>query len=160
MSEESKAKEDVQPVTTTHRPPTKHSGRLAPADALVLFGATGDLARKMLYPALQQLARRDALPATVIGVAASDWSTDDLVDYARNAVEEHADGLDADAFERLARVLTYIPGDSATRRPTRHSRRSSREAIARCCTWRSLRVSSKPSSSTSPTSVSTSMVAS
>jgi glucose-6-phosphate 1-dehydrogenase len=81
------------------------------SDALVLFGATGDLAKKMLYPALQQLARRDSLPAAVIGVAGSDWSTDDLVDYARSAVEEHSDGLDPDAFERLARVLAYIPGD-------------------------------------------------
>jgi len=81
------------------------------SDALVLFGATGDLAKKMLYPALQQLARRDSLPAAVIGVAGSDWSTDDLVDYARSAVEEHSDGLDPDAFERLASVLSYIPGD-------------------------------------------------
>jgi glucose-6-phosphate 1-dehydrogenase len=83
----------------------------ARSDALVLFGATGDLAKKMVYPALQQLARKDALPASVIGVAASDWSTDDLVEYARSAVAEHASGLDADAFERLAKVLTYIPGD-------------------------------------------------
>ncbi|MDQ3543529.1 MAG: glucose-6-phosphate dehydrogenase, partial [Actinomycetota bacterium] len=46
------SEKDVHPVTTTHRPPTKHSGRLAPADALVLFGATGDLAKRKLFPAL------------------------------------------------------------------------------------------------------------
>jgi glucose-6-phosphate 1-dehydrogenase len=56
------------------------SGR---SDALVLFGATGDLARKKLYPALQHLARTNALPETVVGVAVSDWTTDDLVEYAR-----------------------------------------------------------------------------
>lgn len=81
------------------------------SDALVLFGATGDLARKKLFPALHHLAREDALPTTVIGVAVSDWSDEDLVEYARDAVEEFGDGVDPDAFGRLADALRYVAGD-------------------------------------------------
>ena len=81
------------------------------SDALVLFGATGDLARKMLFPALHRLARRDALPGNVVGVASSDWSTEQLIDRARTAIEEHPDGLDSDAFARLASALSYVQGD-------------------------------------------------
>lgn len=82
------------------------------SDALVLFGATGDLARKKLYPALQDLARDGELPATVIGVAISDWTTAQLVDYARASIEEFGDdGLDPDAFAQLGAALTYVAGD-------------------------------------------------
>ncbi len=81
------------------------------SDALVVFGATGDLARKMLFPALHELARADELPATVVGVAASDWSTDALIDYAKAAVTEYGGGVDRDAFARLAAALTYVAGD-------------------------------------------------
>ncbi|MGI8875196.1 MAG: glucose-6-phosphate dehydrogenase [Egibacteraceae bacterium] len=81
------------------------------SDALVLFGATGDLAKKMLYPALQQLALADALPDTVVGVAVSEWSTDDLVEYARSAIEEHGGGVDPGAFDRYAGALSYVAGD-------------------------------------------------
>jgi len=84
------------------------SGR---SDALVLFGATGDLARKKLFPALHHLAQQDALPATVVGVAVSDWTNGDLVDYARASIEEFGDGLDEEAFDRLAAALTYVAGD-------------------------------------------------
>ncbi|MEX0657967.1 MAG: glucose-6-phosphate dehydrogenase [Egibacteraceae bacterium] len=87
------------------------SARTGRSDALVLFGATGDLARKMLFPALHELARADELPATVVGVASSDWSTDELVDYARAAVTEHGGGIDDHAFARLASALTYVAGD-------------------------------------------------
>jgi glucose-6-phosphate 1-dehydrogenase len=81
------------------------------SDALVLFGATGDLARKMLYPALHQLARADALPGMVVGVAASDWSTDELVERARTSVAEHGGNPEPDGFRRLASALTYVKGD-------------------------------------------------
>jgi len=84
------------------------SGR---SDALVLFGATGDLARKMLYPALHRLAQTGALPGTVVGVAASEWSTDDLVAYARSSVEEFGNGVDPPAWDRLVDALQYVPGD-------------------------------------------------
>ena len=79
--------------------------------ALVLFGATGDLARKKLYPALQALARAGSLPDRVIGVASSDWSSEQLIDYARNAVEQSTAGIDPVAFRTLAEALTYMSGD-------------------------------------------------
>jgi len=81
------------------------------SDALVLFGATGDLARKMLYPALHELAQAGALPEKVVGVAVSDWSTDELAEYARASVEEFGDGVDAAAWDRLVGALTYVAGD-------------------------------------------------
>ncbi|MEX2549697.1 MAG: glucose-6-phosphate dehydrogenase [Nitriliruptoraceae bacterium] len=81
------------------------------SDALVIFGATGDLARKQLFPALQHLAATDALPATVVGVASSAWSDDELVDNARQSIEKHGPGIDAAAFERLATALSYVEGD-------------------------------------------------
>ena len=81
------------------------------SDALVLFGATGDLAKKKLFPALHHLARNDELPATVVGVAVSDWTDADLVDYARASIEEFGDGPDDTAFDRLAAALTYVAGD-------------------------------------------------
>ena len=81
------------------------------SDALVLFGATGDLARKMIFPALLRLAQTDALPATVVGVAVSDWSTEDLVSYARTAIDEVDGEVDEAAFERLAKALHYVAGD-------------------------------------------------
>ncbi len=81
------------------------------SDAFVLFGATGDLARRKLFPALHHLARTDALPATVVGVARSELSHDDLVEHAHASIEKYGDGVDALAFDRLAAALTYVRGD-------------------------------------------------
>jgi glucose-6-phosphate 1-dehydrogenase len=83
----------------------------ARSDSLVLFGATGDLARKKLFPALHRLAVTDALPDAVVGVAASDWSDDELVAYARASIEEFGGEIDEAAFERLAGALSYVAGD-------------------------------------------------
>ncbi|MDP8960816.1 MAG: glucose-6-phosphate dehydrogenase [Actinomycetota bacterium] len=81
-------------------------------DALVLFGATGDLAKRKLFPALQELARDGRLPPRVVGVASSDWSDEELRARARQAVDEHASsGLDEDTFGRLEDALTYVQGD-------------------------------------------------
>ena len=81
------------------------------SDAFVLFGATGDLARKKLFPALHHLARTDALPGTVVGVARSEWSDAELVNQARASIEKYGGGGDAAAFDRLASALTYVAGD-------------------------------------------------
>lgn len=81
------------------------------SDALVLFGATGDLAQKMLYPALHQLAQTGALPDKVIGVAVSDWSREELVEHARSSTEEFGDGVDEEAWDRVAAALAYVAGD-------------------------------------------------
>lgn len=90
------------------------------SDALVLFGGTGDLARKMLYPALHQLARTGALPDKVVTVAVSDWSTDDLVEYARASIEEFGDGIDPTAWDRLVGALSYVSGDYRERETYDH----------------------------------------
>ncbi|CAN5512523.1 glucose-6-phosphate dehydrogenase [soil metagenome] len=80
------------------------------ADALVLFGVTGDLARKKLFPALHDLAADDRLPGCVVGVASSDWTTDDLRTRARDSIGERGDGSDA-AVDALVDRLTYVRGD-------------------------------------------------
>ena len=82
------------------------------SDAIVLFGATGDLAKKMLFPALVHLARDDLLPPRVIGVAASEWDDEQLREYARQSIVEYGDGDPASpAATRLLSVLSYVRGD-------------------------------------------------
>ena len=80
------------------------------SDALVFFGATGDLAHKKIFPALQALAKRGHLDIPVIGVAKAGWTLDQLKARARDSVERYG-GLDPDAFARLGRRLRYIDGD-------------------------------------------------
>jgi glucose-6-phosphate 1-dehydrogenase len=82
------------------------------ADALVFFGATGDLAHKKIFPALQALARRGHLDIPVVGVAKAGWTLDQLKSRARDSVEHHG-GFDPDAFPRLSQRLRYIDGDYA-----------------------------------------------
>ena len=82
------------------------------SDALVFFGATGDLAHKKIFPALQALAGRGHLDIPVIGVAKAGWTLDQLKARAADSVERHG-GLDPTAFGRLAGRLRYIDGDYA-----------------------------------------------
>jgi len=84
----------------------------APAlsDALVLFGATGDLAYKQIFPSLQQMIRRGNLNAPVIGVAKAGWTLDQLRKRARESLEKHG-GVDEAAFAKLMQLLNYIDGD-------------------------------------------------
>jgi glucose-6-phosphate 1-dehydrogenase len=88
------------------------SDRPAPSDALVFFGATGDLAYKKIFPALQALVRRGRLDVPVVGVAKSGWTRDQLVERARASVTEYG-GLDPVAFPRLCERLLYVDGDYA-----------------------------------------------
>jgi glucose-6-phosphate 1-dehydrogenase len=81
------------------------------ADALVIFGITGDLARKMTFRALYHLEVAGRLDCPIIGVAAEDWSEDQLRRSARVAVEADDEALEEEAFERLAGRLTYQRGD-------------------------------------------------
>jgi glucose-6-phosphate 1-dehydrogenase len=85
--------------------------RSTPApDALVLFGISGDLAFKKIFPALQALAHRGRLEVPVVGVSKSDWTREQLVARARDSVT--AKGVfDAEPFEKLAGLLRYVPGD-------------------------------------------------
>jgi len=80
------------------------------SDAFVFFGATGDLAHKKIFPALQRLAKRGRLDIPVIGVAKSGWNLDQLKQRAKDSVE-HYGGLDPDGFQKLMNVLHYIDGD-------------------------------------------------
>ena len=81
------------------------------SDALVFFGATGDLAYKKIFPALQAMARRGKLDFPVVGVAKSDWTCEQLVERARASVNECGGGEDKAAFKILAQRLRYVDGD-------------------------------------------------
>ena len=83
-----------------------------PSDALVFFGATGDLAYKKIFPSLQSMIKRGHLNVPVIGVAKANWDLDQLKARARDSVEKHG-GLDPEAFEKLVGLLRYVDGDYA-----------------------------------------------
>jgi len=80
------------------------------SDALVFFGATGDLAYKKIFPSLQAMVKRGHLDVPVIGVAKSGWNRDQLVARARDSLQKHG-GVDAAAFDRLSKLLRYVDGD-------------------------------------------------
>ena len=80
------------------------------ADALVFFGATGDLAYKQIFPALQALVGRHQFELPIVGVAKSGWNVDRLRARARESIEQHG-SFDATAFAKLARLLRYVDGD-------------------------------------------------
>lgn len=80
------------------------------SDAFVFFGATGDLARKKVFPALQDLVKRGLLDVPVIGVARPGWSVERLCERARESVEENG-GLDPKAFPKLCNLLRYCEGE-------------------------------------------------
>ena len=80
------------------------------SDALIFLGATGDLAYKKIFPALQAMVKRGHLNVPVIGVAKAGWKLDQLKARARDSVEKHG-GLDASAFEKLCGLLRYVDGD-------------------------------------------------
>jgi glucose-6-phosphate 1-dehydrogenase len=80
------------------------------SDALVFFGATGDLAYKKIFPALQALVKRGRLNVPVVGVAKAGWGLDQLKARARDSVEKHG-GLDPAAFAKLCGLLRYVDGD-------------------------------------------------
>ena len=87
------------------------AGNHEPADALVFYGATGDLAYKKIFPALHAMARRGRLTFPVIGVAREGWTLDKLVERARASVNEYGGGVDATAFARVAEQLRFVSGD-------------------------------------------------
>ena len=80
------------------------------SDAFVFFGATGDLAHKKIFPALQAMTRRGELDVPVIGVARAGWTLDKLRERMRDALV-HNGGVDEDAFARLSARLKYVEGD-------------------------------------------------
>src|SRR5438093_13603545 len=84
------------------------------SDALVFFGATGDLAYKKIFPALQAMIKRGHLDIPVVGVARGGWSLDQLRARAKDSVEKHG-GLDPASFGKLCALLKYVSGDYGDR---------------------------------------------
>jgi glucose-6-phosphate 1-dehydrogenase len=85
----------------------------AAADVLVIFGITGDLAKKMTFRSLYRLERRGMLNRPIVGVALDDWSVATLRDHARRAIEDSGEAIDEDAFQRFAARLSMVSGDFA-----------------------------------------------
>jgi glucose-6-phosphate 1-dehydrogenase len=83
------------------------------ADVLVIFGITGDLARKMTFRSLYRLERRKLLDCPIVGVAIDDWSADILREHARAAIEATGEPVDDDVFARFADRLSMVSGDFA-----------------------------------------------
>ena len=82
------------------------------SDAFVFFGATGDLAHKQIFPALQSLIKHGHLNMPIIGIAKSGWNLDQLKARARDSLEKHG-GVDEAAYGKLCAQLNYIDGDYA-----------------------------------------------
>src|SRR5216117_2196202 len=82
-----------------------------PADVLVIFGITGDLAKVMTFHSLYRLEARGLLSCPIVGVAVDDWTVDDLRDRARSAIVDGGDELDEKVFKRFADRLSYVRGD-------------------------------------------------
>jgi glucose-6-phosphate 1-dehydrogenase len=93
------------------RPIGSHVGRLSRADALVLFGATGDLAKRKLFPALYHMEGRGELDLPIVGVARSDWTDDDFKEHAGEAVRKAVERVDGDVLGRLCDRLDLVQGD-------------------------------------------------
>jgi glucose-6-phosphate 1-dehydrogenase len=99
-------------VIAVRHPRTERSAAAAStADALVIFGITGDLARKMTFRSLYRLERRGLLGCPIVGVALEDWSVEHLRDHARRAIQAGGEVVDRRVFERLAARLSYVSGD-------------------------------------------------
>src|SRR5512143_1621177 len=93
------------------RRPSGEEMSAQPSDALVFLGATGDLAYKKVFPALQRMVRH-GLRVPVIGVAKAGWGLDQLRKRAQESLVAHG-GLDQAAFAELSRLLRYVDGDYA-----------------------------------------------
>ena len=80
------------------------------SDAFVFFGATGDLAYKKIFPALQAMVKRGHLDVPVIGVAKAGWNVEEFQARAKDSLDKHG-GLDPAAFGKLCGLLRYVDGD-------------------------------------------------
>ena len=82
-----------------------------PADVLVVFGITGDLAKVMTFRSLYRLEARGLLDCPIVGVAVDDWTQDRLVERARESIEGTGEVIDPGVFDRFAARLSYVHGD-------------------------------------------------
>jgi len=84
-----------------------------PADVLVIFGITGDLAKVMTFRSLYRLEARGLLTCPIVGVAVDDWTVDELVERARSSILATGEALEEEVFARFAARLSYVSGDFA-----------------------------------------------
>ena len=87
------------------------NSNLIPSDALVFFGATGDLAHKKIFPSLYQMVKRGVLKIPVIGVGFSGWNLAQLRDRAKDGITHVFKDIDANALNQLLSLLRYVDGD-------------------------------------------------
>jgi glucose-6-phosphate 1-dehydrogenase len=102
---------DQPPAAATHIDTSRMQTNQPDADALVLFGATGDLAVRKLFPALYRLERSGVLKVPVVGVARSEWTDDDFRLHARESIAEHIDDPDPAVVDSLCARLDLVQGD-------------------------------------------------
>jgi glucose-6-phosphate 1-dehydrogenase len=103
-------------TTVRSRPAAKRDQQespAGPADVLVVFGITGDLAKVMTFRSLYRLEHRGLLECPIVGVAVDDWTVDQLVERARQSIEGTGEQLDPEVFDRFAGRLSYVQGDFA-----------------------------------------------
>ena len=100
-------------TTASPRPVYTAGPATGPADVLVVFGITGDLAKQMTLHSLYRLEARGLLTCPIVGVAVDDWTVDDLRERAREAIVASGEQLDPKVFERFAARLSYLAGDFA-----------------------------------------------
>src|SRR5947208_17006627 len=93
------------------------TGKPREADALVVFGITGDLARKMTFRSLYRLEQRGLLDIPVIGVAVDDWSVDKLRKHALDSIEAGGEKLEPSVCDAFCARLSYVPGNFDDARP-------------------------------------------
>jgi glucose-6-phosphate 1-dehydrogenase len=91
--------------------PATRQNETRPADVLVIFGITGDLAKVMTFRSLYRLERRGLLDCPIVGVAVDDWTVDQLIQRARESIVGTGEKLDEEVFERLAARFSYVSGD-------------------------------------------------
>jgi len=100
-------------VATTQQPQGQQVTTEAnqPADALVIFGITGDLAKVMTFRSLYRLESRGLIDCPIVGVAGNDWSVEQLRERARTSIENTGESIDEQVFKRFADRLSYVQGD-------------------------------------------------
>ncbi len=96
---------------STSQTSTRQAGDGALSDALVIFGFTGDLASKKIFPALYAMVKKGALTVPVFGIASTKWSTDQLHQRVRDSVQREGGIDDKAAFDHLVSLLHYVSGD-------------------------------------------------
>jgi glucose-6-phosphate 1-dehydrogenase len=96
---------------TPDRAPGQSDSDGAPADVLVVFGITGDLAKVMTFRSLYRLEARGLLECPIVGVAVDDWTVDHLREHAHESIEATGEKVDPEVFKRFADRLSYVSGD-------------------------------------------------